>query len=83
VRLLEWRHSVARARGGAAAVQLAVREADAQLFRAIGIVGPWTRPVMGEVMAGGAAERAGLRRATVVLRVGSTAMWSTASSCAS
>lgn len=37
-----------------------VREADAQLFRSIGIVGPWTRPVLGEVMAGGAAERAGL-----------------------
>ncbi|MHA7598496.1 RIP metalloprotease RseP [Alicycliphilus sp. T452] len=47
-----------------------VREADAQLFRSIGIVGPWTRPVLGEVMAGGAAERAGLRPGDLVLRLG-------------
>ncbi len=49
-----------------------VREADAQLFRAIGIVGPWTRPVLGEVMAGGAAERAGLHPGDLVLRLGGT-----------
>ena len=58
------------ARAGAAAVQLEVREADAHCF-AIGIVGPWTRPVLGELVAGGAAERAGLRAGDLVLRVGS------------
>ena len=31
------------------------READAELFRKIGILGPWTNPVLGEVMPGGAA----------------------------
>lgn len=48
------------------------READAQLFRKIGIVGPWTRPVLGEVVPQGAAERAGLREGDVVLAVGAT-----------
>ena len=48
------------------------READAQLFRKIGIVGPWTRPVLGEVVPQGAAERAGLRQGDVVLAVGTT-----------
>ncbi len=52
--------------------QLGMTEADAQLFRKIGIVGPWTRPVVGEVMAGGAAERSGLRAGDVVQRVGQT-----------
>jgi len=50
--------------------QMDVREADAQLFRKIGIAGPWTRPVLGEVMPGSAAERAGLREGDEVLRVG-------------
>ena len=48
------------------------READAQLFRKIGILGPWTRPVLGEVMPDGAAARAGLRQGDVVLKVGNT-----------
>ena len=48
------------------------READAQLFRKIGILGPWTRPVLGEVMPDGAAARAGLREGDVVLQVGAT-----------
>ena len=48
------------------------READAQLFRKIGILGPWTRPVLGEVMPDGAAARAGLREGDVVLRIGAT-----------
>lgn len=46
------------------------READAQLFRKIGILGPWTRPVIGEVMPDGAAQRAGLRQGDVVLKIG-------------
>ena len=52
--------------------QIDSREADAQLFRKIGILGPWTRPVLGEVMPQSAAERAGLRQGDVVLRVGTT-----------
>ncbi|PWW46468.1 RIP metalloprotease RseP [Melaminivora alkalimesophila] len=52
--------------------QVDARRADAQLFRAIGIAAPWTRPVLGEVMAGSAAERAGLRAGDLVLRVGAT-----------
>ena len=46
-------------------------DADAKLFRKIGIVGPWTQPVLGEVMAGGAAEQAGLRAGDLVRRIGS------------
>ena len=48
------------------------READAQLFRRIGIMGPWSAPVIGEVIASGAAERAGLRKGDRVLAVGAT-----------
>ncbi len=54
--------------------QLGAVEADAQLFRKIGIVGPWTRPVIGEVMADGAAKRSGLRAGDVVQRVGDVAI---------
>ena len=45
-------------------------DADAQLFRKIGILGPWTQAVLGDVMVGGAAEKAGLRSGDVVRRVG-------------
>lgn len=45
-------------------------EADAGLFRKIGVVGPFTRPVIGEVVVGGAAEKAGLRDGDVVRQVG-------------
>jgi regulator of sigma E protease len=47
-------------------------DADAQLFRKIGIVAPYTRAVLGAIMPGGAAEKAGLREGDLVLRVGST-----------
>jgi regulator of sigma E protease len=53
---------------------LGAPEADAQLFRKIGILGPWTRPEIGDVMAGGAAEKSGLRAGDVVLRIGDTAI---------
>ncbi len=46
-------------------------QADARLFRKVGILGPWTRPAIGEVMAGGAADRSGLRQGDVVLALGS------------
>lgn len=48
------------------------READAQLFKKIGILGPWTRPVLGDVMPDGAAHRAGLRQGDVVLKIGAS-----------
>lgn len=51
---------------------LGAPDADAQLFRKIGILGPWTRAVIGEVMGGGAAEKAGLRAGDEVVRVGDT-----------
>jgi regulator of sigma E protease len=50
------------------------RDADAEMFREIGIVMPLTLPVIGEVLAGGAAERAGLRQGDVVRAVGETAI---------
>ena len=50
------------------------READAQLFRKIGIVSPLTRPVIGEVMADGAAAKSGLRAGDLVLNVGTKAI---------
>ncbi len=53
-----------------ALASLPSREADAQLFRRIGILGPWTAPVIGEVMPGGAAARAGLHQGDRVLAIG-------------
>ena len=49
---------------------MAASEVDAQMFRKIGIVGPWTPPVIGEVMPDGAAAAAGLRPGDVVRRIG-------------
>ncbi|MES3002016.1 MAG: RIP metalloprotease RseP [Pseudomonadota bacterium] len=48
--------------------EMASREADAQLFRRIGILGPWTPPVIGDVMEG-AARRAGLRQGDTVVSI--------------
>ncbi len=50
--------------------KLDAADADAQLFRKIGIVGPWTAPVIGEVMAASAAEKSGLKAGDVVQRIG-------------
>lgn len=50
--------------------QVPAREADAQLFRKIGILGPWTRPQVGELVDGGAGQRAGLRQGDVVRSIG-------------
>jgi regulator of sigma E protease len=50
------------------------READASLFRRIGVAAPWTAPVIGEVMPSGAAARAGLQQGDVVLAIGATAV---------
>jgi regulator of sigma E protease len=46
--------------------ELKVREADSRLFRTIGIVGPWTKPVMGEVLPDSPAAAAGLRPGDLV-----------------
>ena len=51
--------------------QLQATDADAQLFRKVGILGPYTSPVIGDVVAGGAGDKAGLRKGDVVLSVGS------------
>ena len=45
-------------------------DADAQLFRKIGIVAPWTKPVIGQVMPDSAARRAGLQEGDSVKRIG-------------
>jgi regulator of sigma E protease len=50
------------------------READAQLLRKVGIVGPWTPAVIVKVVPGGAAERAGLKEGDVVRRIGDDAV---------
>ncbi|MFT6589663.1 MAG: regulator of sigma E protease [Rhodoferax sp.] len=50
---------------------LGVSEASDDLFQKIGIVGPLTRPVIGTLAAGGAAEKAGLRDGDVVRQIGS------------
>ena len=50
------------------------KDADAQMFRKIGVVAPLTRPEIGEVMPKSAAERAGLRAGDVVRAIGSVAI---------
>ncbi len=49
--------------------ELEVREADAALFQRVGITSPWSAPVVGEVMDGGAAAAAGLRAGDVVRQI--------------
>lgn len=50
--------------------RLETKDADASLFRQIGIVGPWTRPEIGELVQGGAAQRYGLTKGDWVKQVG-------------
>ena len=45
-------------------------EVNADLFRKIGITGPFTQAVIGQLVAGEAADKAGLREGDVVLQVG-------------
>jgi regulator of sigma E protease len=70
------RLSLVNARGSASGevllplAQLEAQDADAELFRRIGVVAPFSRAVIGEVKVGSAADRSGLRPGDVVLRVG-------------
>jgi regulator of sigma E protease len=50
--------------------RLDTRDADAQLMRKVGVLSPWTPAQLGEVMTGGAAQRAGLRKGDVVRQAG-------------
>jgi regulator of sigma E protease len=52
--------------------RIEAKDADAQMFRKIGVITPMTRPEIGEVMPGSAAERAGLRNGDLVRLVGTT-----------
>ncbi|MDM0016904.1 RIP metalloprotease RseP [Variovorax saccharolyticus] len=54
--------------------RIEAKDADAQMFRKIGVISPMTRPEIGEVMPASAAERAGLRSGDLVRAVGATAI---------
>jgi regulator of sigma E protease len=49
--------------------RLEVREVDAQMFRTIGIGAPWTRPIIGDVVPGGAGDLSGLKKNDLVVSV--------------
>ena len=49
--------------------QLESNDADAAMFRSIGLLAPWMEPAIGEVLPGSAAERSGLQQGDVVLSV--------------
>jgi regulator of sigma E protease len=48
---------------------LGSRDLDAAAMRRIGLGSPWAEPVLGKVIAGGPAERAGLQQGDRVLRI--------------
>lgn len=50
--------------------QVDAKQADARLMRQVGILAPLTQPVIGEVVAGAAADLAGLQKGDRVLAVG-------------
>ncbi len=50
--------------------QLSARDLDAALMRDIGLSGPFTKPLIGAVSPGDAADRAGLREGDLVTQVG-------------
>lgn len=49
-----------------------IRNADAQMFRRIGVVSPYSQAVLGELTPGGAAMRSGLQAGDEVLRIDQT-----------
>jgi regulator of sigma E protease len=54
--------------------QLGAQEVNPELFRRIGILGPYSPAILGELMPDGAALRDGLRPGDRVLRLGDTAI---------
>jgi regulator of sigma E protease len=48
---------------------LDVHEVDAQLFQKIGITGPWTKPILGDIQAGSAADRVGLQTGDIIKKI--------------
>jgi regulator of sigma E protease len=54
--------------------RIEAKDADAQMFRKIGVIAPLTRAEIGEVVHGSAAERAGLRNGDLVRAVGGSAI---------
>ncbi len=48
---------------------LRTADADAGLLRKIGLIGPWTQPTVGDVLAGSPAQKSGLEEGDRVLRV--------------
>jgi regulator of sigma E protease len=48
---------------------LKTSDADDQLMRRVGLLGPWTAPVIGDVMPGSVAEQAGLQTGDTVLTI--------------
>ncbi len=48
-----------------------VNEVDAQMFRRIGIIGPWTEPVLSNLLVGGPADKAGLQAGDLVVQLDS------------
>ena len=51
--------------------QLQVADVDAKLYQKIGVTGPWTQAVIGDLQADGSARRAGLKPGDIVLSIGS------------
>ena len=54
--------------------RMEVREADAQLFRSIGIGAPWTQALIGELSKDGAGQRSGLMAGDTVLSIAGLAV---------
>jgi regulator of sigma E protease len=52
--------------------KLDAREVDAKLFQKIGITGPWSKPILGDLQADGAASKAGLKAGDIVKKIDST-----------
>jgi len=55
--------------------RIEAKDADAQMFRKIGVIAPLTRPEIGEVMAGSAGQHSGLRSGDLVRAIGATTVF--------
>jgi regulator of sigma E protease len=54
--------------------RIEAKDADAQMFRKIGVIAPLTRPELGDVVAGSAGDRAGLLKGDLVRSIGTVAI---------